>query len=256
MAGFWVKFIWFCVSPIGAGLLLLLMAFLCAWRKSVSWSRIYASACLAWFVFWSLPSTMLWLGTGLERDYPPVPLDKVQTADAIVVLGGAMMSPIGAMEYPELFGAADRVWHAARLHKAGKAPLIIYSGVAEGEGAKRFLRDLGVPSKDFIWEDKSGNTVENIRFTKALCEEKKIKKVLLVTSAFHMRRTRYICELAGFDAVYAPTDHEALARAESGKRGRGILANLPSPEAFMMSHVYVKEHVGIWAMKLKIHGRP
>ena len=255
MAYFWSKFLGFCASPMGVGLLLMFLTFACAWRKSVCWGRIFATACLAWNVFWALPATMLWLGSGLERDYPPVPLDKTPSADAIVVLGGAMMSPIGAMEHPELFSAADRIWHAARLHKAGKAPLVIYSGVAEGEGAKRFLRDLGVPSKDFIWEQESRNTMENIRFTQALCAEKKIKKVLLVTSAFHMRRTMRTCELAGFEVIPAPTDHEALTRAESAKK-MNWLRHLPSTDAYAMSHVYFKEYLGIWAMKLKVHGRP
>ena len=252
---FWSKFLGFCASPMGVGLALMLLTFVCAWRKSVCWSRIFASACLAWNVFWALPSTMMWLGTGLERDHPPVPLDKTPNADAIVVLGGCMMTPVGAMAYPELFGAADRVWHAARLHKAGKAPVIIYSGVGEGEGAKRFLRDLGVPPKDFIWEDKSRNTKENIQFTQALCEEKKFKRVLLVTSAFHMRRTLRTCEAAGFEVIPAPTDHEALARAESA-RGANWMRHLPSAEAFSLNHVYFKEYLGLWAFKLKIHGRP
>jgi uncharacterized SAM-binding protein YcdF (DUF218 family) len=196
------------------------------------------------------------MGNGLERDYPPVPLDQVPAADAIVILGGGMMSPIGAMVYPELFNGADRVWHAARLYKAGKAPVVIMSGTGEGPGAKRFLRDLGVPPDHFIWEEKSGNTVENIKNTKALCEEKKFKRVLLVTSAFHMRRTLRTCELAGFEVIPAATDHEALARLEGGKARKDFLSKLPSPDAYMMNHVYVKEHVGLWALRLKIHGRP
>ena len=258
MIYFFTKFLGFCASPMGVGFFMLALAFASAWRGSVCWGRVWSTACLAWNIFWALPATMLWLGNGLERDYPPVPLDKVPSADAIVVLGGGMMSPSGAMTQPELFGGADRVWHAARLYKAGKAPLIIFSGVGEGPGAKQFLRELGVPvkeGKDFIWEEKSGNTVENIKFTQALCAEKKIKKVLLVTSAFHMRRTMRTCELAGFEVIPAPTDHEALARTESSK-GRGFLSKMPSVDAYAMNHVYVKEHLGLWAIRLKIHGRP
>ena len=249
------KFLGFAASPMGVGLVLMLLACWCAWRRSVCWGRIFTGACLAWNVFWALPSTMLWMGGALERGTPPVPLDKVPQADAIVVLGGGMMSQAGAMAYPELFSGADRVWHAARLYKAGKAPLIIFSGVGEGPGAKQFLRDLGVPSKDVLLEDKSRNTVENIVNTKALCAEKKIQRVLLVTSAFHMPRTLRTCELAGFEVIPAATDHEALARAESGK-GKGLLLRLPTAEAYMMNHVYAKERVGLWALRLKIHGRP
>ena len=246
------KILWFFASPLGFGLVLLLLAFL--WRSA--WKgRLLAGVGLLWFVGWSLPSTTIWLGGALERDYPPVALGDVAAADAIVILGGGMTPPVGAMKYPELFSAADRVWHAARLYKAGKAPLIIFSGVGEGAGARQFLRDLGVPSKDFIWEDKSRNTRENIVLTKALCEERKITKVLLVTSAFHMRRTMFTCQLAGFDVIPAATDHEALSRQER-RAGSGFFLHLPASDAFFMNNVYAKELVGIWAMKLKIYGRP
>jgi len=242
---------------MGVGFLLLLAALVCGWRGTNWWSRVFLLLCATWFYFWSIPQTMLWLGGALERDYPPVALADVKPADAIVILGGGMSSPTGAMVYPELYGGADRIWHAARLYKAGKAPLIIFSGVVEGPGAKQFLRDLGVPGKDVILEEKSGNTVENIKFTKALCEEKKIKKVLLVTSAFHMRRTMYTCELAGFDVTPATTDHEVLCWREWSKvGGGGIRLFLPSPNIFAFNSYIAKEYVGLWAMKLNIHGRP
>jgi len=255
---FLTKFLGFFTSPFGIGILLLSAALVSGWRGVNWWGRAFTLLCLAWFLFWSAPQTMLWLGGALERDYPPVALADVKPADAIVILGGSMSSPVGKMVYPELYGAADRVWHAARLYKAGKAPLIIFTGVGEGSGAKQFLRDLGVPSKDFIWEDKSRNTVENIKFTKALCEEKKIKKALLVTSAFHMRRTMRTCELAGFDAIPAATDHEVLCFQEwsNADTGSRIKFFLPSIGAFTLNNVIAKEYVGLWAMKLKIHGRP
>jgi len=240
---------------MGIGFFLMLAALVCGWRGTNWWSRAFLVLCVAWFGFWSAPQTMLWLGGALERDYPPVALADVKPADAIVVLGGSMLPPVGKMVYPELSSGADRIWHAARLYNAKKAPLIIFSGVGEGAGAKQFLRDLGVPSKDFIWEDKSRNTVENIINTKALCEEKKIKKVLLVTSAFHMRRAMRTCELAGFDVIPAATDHEVLCFQECNKGG-GIKLFFPSPAVFAFNNVIAKEYVGLWAMKLKIHGRP
>ncbi len=251
------KLLGFFASPLGLGLLLLIAAAVCGWLRATWWSRTLVLLSLVWFTFWSLPSTTLWIGGSLERDYPPVALADVKPADAILVLGGSMTPRIGAMGYPELYNGADRLWHAARLYRAGKAPLIIFSGVGEGSGAKQFLLDLGVPGKDFLWEEKSRNTVENIRFSKAICEEKKMAKVLLVTSAFHMRRSLRTCELAGFDVVPAATDHEVLARREARKAdGGGFLSWLPSPECFYMNNVYAKEYIGLWAMKLKIHGRP
>lgn len=251
-----VKSLTFFASPLGVGLLLLFAALVCGWRKKHGWGGGFTLICLAWFWLWSTPQAMLLTGGALERDYPPVPLADVKPADVAVVLGGGMAAQTGKMEYPELFGAADRVWHAARLYNAGKAKNIILSGVGEGAGAMEFLRDLGVPKDKITWEDKSRNTVENIRFSQTLCADKKFNKVLLVTSAFHMRRSMRTCELAGFDAVPAATDHEVLCWQECNKGAGAWKRLLPSIGAFERNHCYAKEYVGLWAMKLKIHGRP
>jgi len=44
--------------------------------------------------------------------------------------------------YPDMNGAADRIWHAARLFKAGKAPVVIPTGAGEDESSVPLLLDL------------------------------------------------------------------------------------------------------------------
>lgn len=250
------KLLGYFASPMGVALLLMLGACIFAWfRPSRFWMRLLTLLCFGWFVFWSLPSTVLWIGGALERGYPPVPVAGQPKADAIVILGGSMASPKGGMAVPELHGSADRVWHAARLYRAGKADKIIFSGIGEGPGARQFLRDLNVRADDILLEDKSRNTVENIRNIKALLDEKKFKRILLVTSATHMRRAMRTCELAGIDAIPAAADHEILTRREYIKTGNS-LSWLPSVDCFLTSNVIAKEYIGLWAMKLKLHGRP
>ncbi len=62
--------------------------------------------------------------------YSPVAVAETPTADAIVALGGAVEGPAPPRIALDLSDAADRVLHAARLYRAGKAPVVVISGGA------------------------------------------------------------------------------------------------------------------------------
>ncbi len=83
---------------------------------------------MLWLWLWSTPIFSDWIRFSLEKRYPPISLANVPRADAIIVLGGAMGGAIAPRRFPDLGSAADRVWHAARLFLAGKAPWILLSG--------------------------------------------------------------------------------------------------------------------------------
>jgi uncharacterized SAM-binding protein YcdF (DUF218 family) len=89
------------------------------------------------------------------------------------------------------------------LFKAGWAPLIIFSGGAgaitkklwtepEAERFARIAIEAGVPRENILIEDKSTNTGENVRFTKALLEERGIDvQRLIVVQKPYMERRSY-----------------------------------------------------------------
>ena len=88
--------------------------------------------------------------------------------------------------------AADRVWHAAALYRAGKARWVLVSGgnkpgdedvVPEAEAMAVVLRALGVPASALRLEGRSRNTRENAQLSLALARQVDAKRVLLVTSA-------------------------------------------------------------------------
>ena len=65
----------------------------------------------------------------------------------------------------------------------------------------------GVPETDILYEDKSRNTHENAQFTKQLLAgQPQLKKLLLVTSAFHMRRAKACFEKEGVNVDHFTTD--------------------------------------------------
>jgi uncharacterized SAM-binding protein YcdF (DUF218 family) len=170
--------------------------------------------------------------------------------DAIVVLGGGIAPavPPHVME-PDLGDAADRIWQAARLFHRGLAPKIIVSGggfmaesnggpaTTEAEAMRRFLRDLGVPDRAIVSEDRSLNTLQNIANVRDMV---KGERVALVTSAYHMPRSMAIARRFGLDATPFPTDFRAPAEARPWWENWA-----PSAAALGWSAIALREHLAL-----------
>lgn len=96
---------------------------------------------------------------------------------------------------------ADRAAHAAELFKAGWAPRVIasgrllrpYAGIAELE--EHDLESDGVPESAIVkFPQSARNTREECTAIGQFAASHGWKKILLVTSTYHTRRARYICE--------------------------------------------------------------
>lgn len=243
------KILTWLASPLTVGLAAMLIAWMCAARGRRRISLLCGALALAWLLVWSSPAFCLWLESRIERAYPPLKAEDTAAGDAIVVLGGGMSGPRGGAPYAEMFSAADRVWHAARLFHAGKAPIVIPSGLGEESATVPLLRDLGVPATAIHVESESLNTAANARRTKALLDQLGCRRVILVTSAFHMRRARYLFEAAGVSVIPAATDYEALVLIPQTSRDR-LASLLPSADMLVRSSVLLKEYLGYWACRI------
>jgi len=197
----------------------------------------------------SLPAVADILLRSLEERYPELPAVELPVAEAIIVLGGGVMPRPEARPYPDLQSGSDRVWHAARIFRAGKAPLVILSGgviprlgieVSEAEAMRIFLVDLGVPAKAIRLEKRSRNTYENAVFSEEILRESGLTRVLLVTSALHMPRALAAFRAAGVEAIPAPTDF--MAREEPPQ----VLHWLPEVKALTVSTAVWHEYLGLW----------
>jgi uncharacterized SAM-binding protein YcdF (DUF218 family) len=83
-----------------------------------------------------------------------------------------------------------RKGHIKKIIFTGGSGSILHPELKEGAYLKRFFLFMGIPESDFIVESESQNTRQNALFTKVILDEKKIKgEFLLITSAFHMRRS-------------------------------------------------------------------
>jgi uncharacterized SAM-binding protein YcdF (DUF218 family) len=201
---------------------------------------------MAWLWLWSTPAASLGLRSHLESRYPDIPVASLPSADAVVVLGGAVRPPEARGGLVDLGSSADRVWQAARLYKAGKAPLVVLSGgsdpaysvMSEAEAMQVFLRDLGVPDKAMLLETESRNTQQNAENTTRLLRARGIHRILLVTSALHMERALRQFEGRGLEVIPAATDREAGAPPPIPWR------YLPDADSLVASARAFKELVG------------
>ena len=144
----------------------------------------------------------------------------------------------------ELTGTSDRILHAARLYRAGKAPIVIASGGAEDTqpeayAMKALLAEWGVPKKKVVIETESLNTYRNAVNSKPLLAKRKVKHVLLVTSAIHMPRALATFQTLGINAIPSPTDY-----LETDRKKYEIKDFLPDIDALGKTLLAVKEYLG------------
>lgn len=236
------------ISPLGSALVLgaLVLLLACKQFKRSSW--LLGLLAWIWLGGWSLPVASHYLRGLLEAAYPAVAPAELPQAQAIVVLGGGIRPPERGQTLPNLNSAADRVWHAARLFHAGKAPLLVLSGgsnpavsaTSEAQAMRGLLTGLGVPDTAMLLEEESRNTRQNAQFSAGLLRQSGLSRILLVTSALHMPRAVPLFEAQGFTVIPAAIDHEARQHFSS-------VDWLPDASALEGSARAMKELLGRWA---------
>lgn len=205
---------------------------------------VVISLCLFWFLSCGLTTRLI--GVPLEGDEAPL-LDTLELGgcDAVVLLGGGM----GVHEKcgrAEMFSAADRVWEAARqwkAHQDGNVKLTLSGGGVE-QSTVPLLKDLGVDEEALVFFPEARNTEEEARMIAA----SGIRRVRLVTSAWHMPRARMLFERAGLEVVPVPTDYEMHYCAELPLQIKDFF---PSADALWRNSVAVKEWVARFCYWLK-----
>jgi uncharacterized SAM-binding protein YcdF (DUF218 family) len=146
----------------------------------------------------------------------PKPIATLPNYDAAIILTG--LTDMDKTPHDRVYTnkGADRVLHTLQLYKQGKIRHIIISGgngslrekvTTEAASLRQILLQAGVPDSAILLEDKSRNTYENAQFTsQLLSKHTDFKKLLLVTSAFHMRRSKACFTKAGVMVNIYPAD--------------------------------------------------
>jgi uncharacterized SAM-binding protein YcdF (DUF218 family) len=204
------------VYPLSLSLLLCVVALILARFRRESASFYTLLFAVVWLYLSATPFFANFLIGTLERGYGSRAMSAVSEAEAIVLLGGATRGDTHMGTLPDLNQHADRLVHAVSLYKAGKAPLILLSGGSasgsrpEAQQMRDVLGVMGVPAKNLILENASRDTHDNAVFSAQILRDRGIKRILLVTSAYHMRRAMALFEAEGLEVEAAPTDYQQL----------------------------------------------
>lgn len=224
--------------------LLLAAAGLLFKRRSLVW----LSLALLWGL--SLPVVGDALMRRVEAPLHRIPVERVRQADAIVVLSGMLYQLDGA-PLGEFGEAADRFEGGVDLFNAGKAPVLVFTGgqmpwqpdaAPEGELLAARARLRGVPAGSIRLTSTVVNTAGEALATSTLLgvSPGKPKRIILVTSAFHMSRSLMLFSAAGFEVEPYPVDF----RATDQKRETTLLDFLPDANGMYSSSMALREMIG------------
>lgn len=243
-------------QPLPIALLLLVIAwFLLERRRKVAKACFWTSIVL--FLFLSNRMVSHVLLAGIEDKFPTKPLAEYPEVDLIVILGGSL-----SVKMTEPFileeNSGSRLVPGLQLFRLGKAKQLLVSGgnpYVRQDGVRRseaddmgtFLESLGVPKEVIIKEGRSRNTEENAKEVAKEIEGQGWEKILLVTSAFHMRRAEMLFRKAGVEVIPVPVARKGMLDPR-----KWYLFLIPSSAALEMSGLAIKEHLGyIWG-RLKL----
>ena len=226
-------------------LILVCLVGVCLLRRRPRLGYFLSVGALLSLVVLSTKAGALLLVAPLEKRTAPLAADEAARAQAIVVLGAGRIArapEFGGHDSPS-YVALARLRYAAKLQRETGAPILVTGGrpdgAAESEAAvmARVLREeFRVPVQ---WlEEQSQDTAQNAAYSAAILGPAGIKRILLVTDAIHMPRSRAIFERAGFEVIAAPTvffHHEPLTP----------LHFLPEGEGLRRSHYGLHEWIGL-----------
>ena len=203
------KILSFFIKPIFWILLLLISSLFFKKRRK---TLLIISVCAFWFFGNSLIVDLaykIW-----EEDVISISEVK-ETYDYGVVLGGfsGYDETKKRIDFNECGG---RLFYAIQLYNLGKIEKILISGgngqlinegYKEADWSKNFLIDCGIPEEDIVIENKSRNTWENAKFTSQILINEGDVTLLLITSAWHMKRASYCFTQNYMDVDKFSTDY-------------------------------------------------
>lgn len=245
---------WFLSNLLAATLLppfnlILLAAF--GWLMMKSYPRLGKSLIAASFTLLYLLATPLvadhLLGL-LEKNITPISAAEMHHAQAIVILGGGLYQ--NAPEYGQTNVSTltlARLQYGAHLHRMTDLPILVSGGIPEGDISEaQVMRQtlenhFNIPTK---WiETRALNTAQNARFSAEILMPAEIKKVLVVSHAWHMPRARYAFEKTGMTFMAAPTRFANPPQAHDA--GYSLFDFIPNARSLTNSYFALHEFIGL-----------
>jgi len=195
------------------------------------------------------------LMAGLERPFLNDSRHPIEPADAVVVLGGYLDYFPGAYLGIEFSEAADRLFTGIALVRDDKAPVLVLGGpgvgsppvLVEAETAKKFIESWRLLSTPIKFLGANKDTHDEAVHCAKLARESGWKRVILVTSAAHLRRASGAFRKAGLDITPVGCDF----RATEVFRGNWHIRIVPRTASFAMLDQWIEEEMGYAYYRLR-----
>lgn len=170
---------------------------------------------------------------------------QLQDVDCILVLGCGVRddgTPSAMLE--------DRLKRALELYRMGASAKLLMSGdhgevdYDEVATMKAFAVNAGIASEDIFMDHAGFSTYESMYRAKEIFQ---VRKVIIVTQAYHLHRAIYIAQKLGLEAYGVAADY----RSYSGQSSRDVREVLARTKDFITclfkpEPTYLGETIPIW----------
>lgn len=227
------------VSPLTLVLSLILIS-------SFTQRRIFSFAAIALLYVLSMPIVANKLFSSIESGYVKSDPDSLPNAEAIVVLSGMIDTIQTSNGIGYEWEDPDRFFGGLALYKLHKAERLIFTGgrlpwqtdsLPEGEILKKYAVEMGVNERDISIAGEVENTAQEASAVKKLLPGPE-PHILLVTSAFHMSRAKYLFERTGLIVTEFPVDFRTQRQSLTP------MSFLPYAAYFAKSEAALREALG------------
>jgi uncharacterized SAM-binding protein YcdF (DUF218 family) len=210
-----------------------------------------------------MPFTSTRLTYTLENDLPRLTVEECPRADAIVVLGGFLRQVPGATAaHPEYSDGVERLLRGIDLWKADRADTLVFTRghipflganiEPEGEVLAEIAQRNGVPAHAIVLTGVVQSTSGEAGEVARLMRERGWRRVILVTTAWHLPRSVEHFSRAGVETVPFPCDWQWDPR-----RSMTPLDFLPHSSALGDTERALREYYGrlYFALRAVLFGR-
>ena len=189
----------------------------------------------------------------LEHPWKRLDYSLVNSSDGIVVLSSGRNLPPGNSKIIE-WGDPDRFLAGIDLYKAKKSNRLIFTGgmnplypglPPEGNIYIKEAISMGIPIKDLYTTYSVTNTFQEAKAVKKILNKEissSQKEVILVTSAFHMKRAKKVFEREGIVVVPYPVDFSSSRSLLSSLQNP--LKWIPSSSSLSKNTIAIREIIG------------
>ena len=182
----------------------------------------------------------------VEGQYNKLQIEKINEVDAIVVLGGSLRINELKSNYNIEWRDADRFFGGLKLYKEKKSKQIVFTGgkmpynltkLSEGDVLKKYAIEFGINADDIHVTKEALNTFEESEAVQQLLGEN--KNIILVTSAFHMKRAKKLFEQKGFNVTAYKVDYKTTPSVKVN-----FLNLIPSASSLSKTEIALREILG------------